>query len=342
MLRPDAETPPLPPWVSHQARVGHNLITTIGEADATDGIRWAAELIDRGTAEEYALGATTLEDVYVRLTGHTSADGAGRPEMAAVTWPQPAVTLRRGLPYWLESYRALIRWHLAGLRMWVMLLVVIQVMAGAGFVLGIGLFFAHIPATVALYVCTGVPVINLIMIGLILGPQLVAAQKLQQSYDFVRSMPAPQTAAAMAWYTVCLLAGLPAVVVSLLIAEARYGITFTISPAIVPAVLLTAFTGTMIGYGLGHAVPNPMVTQLVTQLLVFAIFGFTPILFPPWQLPHWLATLNWWFPFEHMAVIVRAGLTAHMVTGVASSYLIVAAWAGIGAAAAAWALGRRG
>ena len=122
--------------------------------------------------------------------------------------------------------------------------------------------------------------INLVLVGLILGPQLVAAQKLQQSYDFVRSLPAPQTAAAAAWYTVCLLTGLPAVVVSLLIAEARYAISFAVSPAIGPAVLLTAFTGTMIGYGLAHAVPSPMVTQLVTQLLVFAIFGFTPILFP--------------------------------------------------------------
>jgi ABC-2 type transport system ATP-binding protein len=74
MLLPDAETPALPPWVRHQARVGHNLITTIDEADAADGIRWAAGLIDGGEAEEYALGATTLEDVYVRLTGHTSAD----------------------------------------------------------------------------------------------------------------------------------------------------------------------------------------------------------------------------------------------------------------------------
>jgi ABC-2 type transport system permease protein len=262
--------------------------------------------------------------------------------MAAVAGPQPAVALRGGVPYWLESYRALIRWHLAGLRMWVALMVVIQIMAGAGFVLGIGLFFAHTPPVTALYVCTGVPVINLVMIGMILGPQLVAQQKLQQSYDYLRSMPTPQTAAAAAWYTVCLLTGIPAVVVSLLIAEARYGISFAVSPAIVPAVLLTAFTGTMIGYGLGHAIPNPMVTQLVTQLLIFAIFGFTPILFPAWQLPPWLAAVNWWFPFGHMAVIVRAGLTAGLVTGVASSYVIVAAWGIIGATAAAWALGRRG
>jgi hypothetical protein len=48
---------------------------------------------------------------------------------------------------------------------------------------------------------------------------------------------------------VTLLGSLPAVVVSLLVAQLRYGITFTISPAVVAAVLLTAFTGTMLGYG---------------------------------------------------------------------------------------------
>jgi ABC-2 type transport system permease protein len=262
--------------------------------------------------------------------------------MTAYAGPLPAVSVRRGVAYWLGSYRALTRWHLASLRMWVMLLTVVQVMTGAGFVLGIALFFDHIPASAALFVATGVPVINLVVVGLVLGPQLVAQQKLQHSYDFVRALPVPQGPAAAAWYTVCLLAGLPAVAASLLIAEARYGISFTVSPALVPAILLTAFTGTMLGYGLGHAVPNPMVTNLVTELMIFAVFGFAPILYPPWQLPGWLATLNWWFPFEHMAVLVRAGLTSGMVTGIASSYLIVAAWGIIGTSLSAWALGRRG
>jgi ABC-2 type transport system permease protein len=261
--------------------------------------------------------------------------------MSGITAPPLPGTVRSGAPYWAESYRTLVRWHLASLRMWLMLLTVIQIMAGAGFVLGIALFFDRIPASAALFVSTGVPVINLVMVGLILGPQLVAQQKMQQSYEFIRALPAPQTAAAAAWYTVCLLAGLPAVVVSLLIAEARYGIALAISPSIVPAILLTAFAGTMIGYGLGHAIPDPMVTNLVTELLIFTVFGFSPVLFPAWQLPSWLATLNWWFPFGHMAVIVRAGLTSSMVTGVASSYLIVAAWGLAGAAASAWALGRR-
>jgi ABC-2 type transport system permease protein len=124
--------------------------------------------------------------------------------MTELASPLPPVSLRRGASYWLGSYRTLVRWHLAGLRMWVMLLTVVQVMTGAGFVLGFALFFAHIPASAALFVSTGVPVINLVVVGLVLGPQLVAQQKLQQSYEFVRALPVPQASAAAAWYTVCL------------------------------------------------------------------------------------------------------------------------------------------
>ena len=48
----------------------------IDEAAATTGIAWAREQMQLGIADEYALGAVTLEDVYVRLTGHTSAEDA--------------------------------------------------------------------------------------------------------------------------------------------------------------------------------------------------------------------------------------------------------------------------
>lgn len=75
MLSPGSPTPQTPDWVRHPVRVGNNLVTTIDESAASAGIDWAVDLMSAGTAEEYALGATTLEDVYVRLTGHTSDDG---------------------------------------------------------------------------------------------------------------------------------------------------------------------------------------------------------------------------------------------------------------------------
>ena len=80
MLRPRGETPPLPPFVVDHARAGNNLLTVIPETEAAHGIGWAQELMGSGIAEEYALGATTLEDVYIRLTGDTvAADEAPTP-----------------------------------------------------------------------------------------------------------------------------------------------------------------------------------------------------------------------------------------------------------------------
>jgi ABC-2 type transport system permease protein len=265
--------------------------------------------------------------------------------MTTVTLPNPQTSLqievRRGPAYWISGYRTMLRWQLASLRTLLPLLTGIQILVGAGFVLGIALLFDDISPTAALYVSSGAPVMNLLMVGLLLGPQLVAEQKAQHSYDFLQALPVPRTMTALAWYTVTLIGSLPAVVMSLLVAYLRYGITFTVSPALVAAVLLTAFTGTMLGYALGHALPNPMTIQLAEGVLRFVVFGLSPILFPPEQLPGWLAALSWWLPFRHMAVIVRDSLAPQMVADAPISYVLVAIWGLVGIAIAAWALGRR-
>lgn len=249
---------------------------------------------------------------------------------------------RAGLPYWLSGYRTMLAWHLSSLRMWLGILAVVQVLSGVGFVLGFALFFDEIPMQAALFVSTGVPVINLVMIGLILGPQLVADQKTSQSYDFIRSLPVPHTASAAAWYTVCLIGGLPAVAVSLAVAVLRYdGLPLAIGADVVPAMLLTAFTGTMLGYALAHAISSPMVTRSITQLIVFGIFGATPMLFPIEQLPGWLGSLNWWLPFRHMADAIRASLTDLPYPDLAISYSVLIVWAVVAGTLAVRALGRR-
>ena len=73
MLVPRSETPELPPFVLGHTRVRNNLIAVVPEAAAASGIGWAQQLMEHGVAEEYALGATTLEDAYVRLTGDIEA-----------------------------------------------------------------------------------------------------------------------------------------------------------------------------------------------------------------------------------------------------------------------------
>ena len=253
----------------------------------------------------------------------------------------PGTTLRSGPRYWFTGYRTMLRWHLTSLRTWLFLLVMIQILVGVGYVLGFALFFHPIPRTAALWVSTGTPVLNLILLGMLLGPQLVAGVKQQGGYDFVQALPVPRTAAAAAWYTVTLIGGIPGMVVTLLVAQVRYHPGFTISPMVVPATLLIVFTGTMIGYALAHAITNPMTTQLITQALVFISMGFAPILFPAQQMPTWLADVNQWLPLGPMATIMRDVLTDGLVADVGRGYLVVSGWGVVTCWLAVRALGRR-
>ncbi len=254
----------------------------------------------------------------------------------------PPVELRRGLEYWWRSYRMMLRWEMTSLRLVLPVTIMVQILSGAGFVLALGIFFGQVPPRAALFVSTGVLVLTLVTIGLVLGPQLIAQQKAEQTYEFLWSLPVPRTTAALAWVTTNLILGLPGMAVALGVALLRYDLDLHVSPAIVPAVLLTLFTGTMIGYAMAHALGNPMLIAALTQLLIFVILGFSPINFPAEQLPDWLAALHRWLPLAPMADTVRAGLTVGVVEDVTRSYLVLGAWAAASVGITAAVLGRRG
>lgn len=74
MLVPGSADPELPLCVRRSSRVGNNLVAVIDDADAAHAIGWAEELIGCHVAEEYALGATSLEDAYIRLTGRATRE----------------------------------------------------------------------------------------------------------------------------------------------------------------------------------------------------------------------------------------------------------------------------
>jgi len=72
-LTPGSGAPPLPRFVRRHTRLGRRLHLLIDVGDAVAAIGWAGTLMDEGVAEEYALGAVTLEDVYIRLIGRDDA-----------------------------------------------------------------------------------------------------------------------------------------------------------------------------------------------------------------------------------------------------------------------------
>ncbi len=242
---------------------------------------------------------------------------------------------------WLASFRAMLAWDLADLRLQLPMLIIVQLLSGVGTVLGFGLFFQHIPERAALFIVTGIPVINLIVIGVVALPQNVASQKLSHTYDYLVSLPVRRTIWVATTYVVNLAIGLPAVVVTLAVGVARYHLHLALSPEIVPALFFVSLAGTMLGLAVGHGVDRPTLTQSISQLLVFAIFGFCPIMFPAAHLPGWLAGLNAVAPFESMAEITRAGLTTGMATDLARALLVVALWLAGSLVVLTWTMGRR-
>jgi ABC-2 type transport system permease protein len=261
--------------------------------------------------------------------------------MAPAAALPPRAVPRHGPRHWLDGYLAMLRWHFLSLRLWAPAAAAIEVLAGVGMVYAIGLLIPHITTRAAVYGTTGSAVITMLLLGLILGPQLVAEQKMNGTYEFLLTMPVPRSAAALAWYTVTLVIGLPAAAATLAAGILRYGITLSPAPQLTIAVLLSVFTATMLGYAVANAVSQPMVTIILAEVFIFLAFGYAPINFPSTQMPAWLVGINRGLPFLPMATTVRDGLTHGVVGDVGISYAVLCCWAMGSVLLALLALGRR-
>jgi ABC-2 type transport system permease protein len=253
----------------------------------------------------------------------------------------PSETLRRGASYWWAGYARMVRWELIDVRSYAAIAVGIQLVIGGGFVFGISLFFEEMPARSAAYLTTGAFVVSLITVALVVSPQMIAGQKLAQTFDFRWSLPLPRTASTLAWFTVAFAIGLPGALLALLVGGLLYDVPFDVSPMIVVAVPVVLLTAGLIGYGMALSVP-PMVAQLLSTTLVFVILGFAPINFPPENLPAWLAELNRWLPFYPMAVVIRSALIPGDNGNAVQAYAVLAGWWALATWATARVLGRRG
>lgn len=249
---------------------------------------------------------------------------------------------RSGPNHWFRGFAVMLRWQVIDMRLLLPLTVMVQALAGVGLVLGFGLLIPDLSDEQAVFLSTGAVVVTLVIVGVIMGPQLIAQQKSAGSYDFMWSLPVPRSSTSMAWIALNTLIALPGMLAALLAAVWRYSISFEVSPWVIPAVGLTLITGSLLGYALAHAIPNPEITQLLSGLLIFVIFGFAPISYPIENLPDWLATLNQYLPFYPMAVVVRDGLTEGIATEVGRAYAVLGAWAMASAVISGSVLRRRG
>ncbi|MGO9964649.1 MAG: ABC transporter permease [Acidimicrobiales bacterium] len=253
----------------------------------------------------------------------------------------PPSELRSGIGYWVASLASMMRFDYGRVRQWVPMMIVIQAFMGAGMALLYGFFYPHVTAMRALYITTGAPTLALIPVGFVMLPGTVAEQKLEGTFDYIWSLPAPRSAQAASTFTLFTLFALPGSVLALIVAAWRYDVHLAPSPLLAPAVLLCALMAITVGYGMAMAIANPMVTNVITNALMFVVLLFSPIVYPASQLPAWFASVHYFLPFYNMAVVIRAGLTFGIVAHATTSFVVLAAWTLAGAGATAFVVGRR-
>jgi ABC-2 type transport system permease protein len=250
-------------------------------------------------------------------------------------------TIRSGAGYWLRSLRRMLRFDLARARQWAPMMAVAQVFMSAGMAVMYGFFYPEVSETTALYIATGTPTLALIPLGFLMLPESVNQQRLEGTFDFIWSLPAPRTAQAASTFLLYTLLSLPGMVLALVVAIVLYGVQLSVSLLIVPAVLLCALMAISVGFGMALAIPNPMVVSLIASSLAFVVLLFSPIVFPPSHLPDWLFTVHQVLPFYNMAVVIRAGLSVGLVSDLTRSFLVLGAWTVAGWAMTGWVIGRR-
>jgi ABC-2 type transport system permease protein len=249
--------------------------------------------------------------------------------------------LRHGPRHWLRSYLLMLRFDWGRSRQYAPLMIIVQLLMGAGMAVMYGFFYPEISETTALYITTGVPTLALVPLGLLMVPGAVGDMRMEGTFDVVWSLPTPRSAQAGATFTLFTLLALPGTVLALVVAAWRYDVSLDLSPVLVPAVLLSAVMAVVVGFGMALAIENPMVTNLITNALMFVVLLFSPIVYPASNLPDWLAAAHQVLPFESMATAIRAGLTDGLVTGTGTAFVVLGLWTSFGCALTAWVVGRR-
>ncbi|UCB42219.1 MAG: ABC transporter ATP-binding protein [Dehalococcoidales bacterium] len=72
-LEPRVDAPALPEFIQSTVFTGRRLVARLAERDIAPAMQWARSLKEDGVVEEFSIGPTTLEDVYVKMVGRADA-----------------------------------------------------------------------------------------------------------------------------------------------------------------------------------------------------------------------------------------------------------------------------
>lgn len=244
------------------------------------------------------------------------------------------------MPRWLASYGLLMQWQTRRLTRILPLVVLVQALYAVGVVVGFGFLLPEVDPQSALYLSTGAPTLQLIILGLTIVPQQVAQAKSEGSFAYLQTLPVPRIGYLAADVTIWLLVALPGMALAIAIATLRYDLNYAFSPLLIPAVLLVTLSATGVGYAIAVFTPL-IVAQLIAQMLVFGIVMFSPINFPADRLPGWLATFHRVLPTGAMVEVMRGTMAQDSFSLSARPFIVLSAWSLAGLMATYSTMARR-
>lgn len=80
-LEPAAVLPIPPDLLKNSLKNGHRFVAMLKEKDVVPVLQWSRYLKEQGIVEEFSLGPTSLEDVYMRIVGHLNAQETSTEEL---------------------------------------------------------------------------------------------------------------------------------------------------------------------------------------------------------------------------------------------------------------------
>lgn len=261
------------------------------------------------------------------------------PSASSASQPARPSSLR--ISTW-TSYRCLLRWTLGQIGAMLPLIVVVQALLAAGIIVGFGFLIPDIDPATAAFLSSGAPTVLLMVMGLVIVPQGVAQSRANGTFTYLRALPVPRPLLLLADLTVWLAIALPSIAVAVVVAQLRYGLTYSFDwPLLLGASVLIATVATSVGYAIAVSLP-PMLAQLASQVLVFFVMLFSPVTFPAAQLPLWFQQLHDLLPIRPAADLLRAGLLSSSYDASLSDLAVLLVWCAMGVAISVRALVRRG
>ena len=239
-----------------------------------------------------------------------------------------------------RDFLLLLRWQMLRQRQLIPLLIGIQIALGVGVIYGFSFLVPHVTPTIALYFATGAPTLSILIIGLNVVPQETSQGRTSGRLDYISALPVRRVAPMLSEVVFWLLMQLPATLVTLLLANAKFSIHLHIGGLLFVAMALVSLTAASVGYALAIAMP-PTVANQVTAFLGVALLLYSPINFPLSRLPDWLQAVHRVLPVTYMADVVRGSLTGKYDVNAALAFGMVSAWCLAGLALSARAAARR-